>query len=95
MPRVYGQVRLSTISFVCCYSTIRVTASHCTRNTQDKEAPAAASLVARLSATRNEAANRAPSFTLRHGGESIRIISARDMHRKERAIYEQASKDNS
>jgi len=35
------------------------------------------------------------SFTLRHGGESIRIISARDMHRKERAIYEQASKDNS
>jgi uncharacterized protein len=31
------------------------------------------------------------SFTLRGGGESIRVISARDMHRKERAIYEQAS----
>jgi hypothetical protein len=31
------------------------------------------------------------SFTLRNGGESIRVISARDMHRKERVIYEQAS----
>src|SRR5665213_783789 len=31
------------------------------------------------------------SFTLRNGGESIRVISARDMHRKERIIYEQAS----
>jgi uncharacterized protein len=31
------------------------------------------------------------AFTLRGGGESIRVISARDMHRKERAIYEQAS----
>ena len=31
------------------------------------------------------------SFTLRGDGESIRVISARDMHRKERAIYEQAS----
>jgi uncharacterized protein len=30
------------------------------------------------------------SFTLRNGGEAIRIISARDMHRKERVIYEQA-----
>ena len=30
------------------------------------------------------------SFTLRGGGESIRVISARDMHRKERAFYEQA-----
>ena len=28
-------------------------------------------------------------FTLRHGGTLIRVISARDMHRKERAIYEQ------
>jgi uncharacterized protein len=31
------------------------------------------------------------SFRLRGGDESIRVISARDMHRKERAIYEQAS----
>ena len=31
------------------------------------------------------------AFTLRHGGTRIRVISARDMHRKERAIYEQAS----
>lgn len=31
------------------------------------------------------------SFTLRQGGTRIRVISARDMHRKERAIYEQAS----
>ena len=31
------------------------------------------------------------SFTLRDGGQFIRVISARDMHRKERAIYEQAS----
>jgi uncharacterized DUF497 family protein len=31
------------------------------------------------------------SSTLRNGGESIRVISARDMHRKERVIYEQAS----
>jgi uncharacterized DUF497 family protein len=31
------------------------------------------------------------AVTLRGGGESIRVISARDMHRKERAIYEQAS----
>ena len=28
-------------------------------------------------------------FTLRDGGTLIRVISARDMHRKERAIYEQ------
>ena len=28
-------------------------------------------------------------FTLRGGGTLIRVISARDMHRKERAIYEQ------
>ena len=27
-------------------------------------------------------------FTLRHGGTLIRVISARDMHRKERKIYE-------
>jgi len=30
------------------------------------------------------------TFTLRRSGLSIRVISARDMHRKERAIYEQA-----
>jgi uncharacterized protein len=30
------------------------------------------------------------TFTLRQGGAIIRIISARDMHRKERRIYEQA-----
>jgi uncharacterized DUF497 family protein len=29
--------------------------------------------------------------TLRNAGHFIRVISARDMHRKERAIYEQAS----
>ncbi len=28
-------------------------------------------------------------FTLRDGGKLIRVISARDMHRKEKAIYEQ------
>jgi uncharacterized DUF497 family protein len=31
------------------------------------------------------------TFTLRNAGQFIRVISARDMHRKERAIYEQAS----
>jgi uncharacterized DUF497 family protein len=30
------------------------------------------------------------TFTLRHDARLIRVISARDMHRKERAIYEQA-----
>jgi uncharacterized protein len=30
------------------------------------------------------------AFTLRQSGTLIRVISARDMHRKERAIYEQA-----
>jgi hypothetical protein len=30
------------------------------------------------------------TFTLRGRGEKIRVISARDMHRKERAIYEKA-----
>jgi len=29
------------------------------------------------------------TFTLREGNTRIRVISARDMHRKERAIYEQ------
>ncbi|HWK75086.1 MAG TPA: BrnT family toxin [Povalibacter sp.] len=35
------------------------------------------------------------SFTLRRAGTAIRVISARDMSRKERAVYEQAPKDHS
>ncbi len=35
------------------------------------------------------------TFTLRGGGTLLRIISARDMHRRERRIYEQAFKANS
>lgn len=31
------------------------------------------------------------TFTLRQSNQLIRIISARDMHKKERAIYEQAA----
>ncbi|ARU31421.1 hypothetical protein CAP31_06835 [Sulfuriferula sp. AH1] len=31
------------------------------------------------------------TFTLRNEGTSIRVISARDMHRKERTIYEQVT----
>ena len=31
------------------------------------------------------------SLTLRDGGQFIRVISAWDMHRKERTVYEQAS----
>lgn len=31
------------------------------------------------------------TFTLRKAGTLIRVISARDMHRKERAIYEQVN----
>jgi uncharacterized protein len=34
------------------------------------------------------------SFALRGDGKLIRVISARDMHRKERAHYEQATQDN-
>ncbi len=30
------------------------------------------------------------TFTLRQSGELIRVISARDMHRKERSVYEQS-----
>jgi len=30
------------------------------------------------------------TFTLRQSGQLIRVISARDMHRKERAIYDRA-----
>lgn len=33
------------------------------------------------------------TFTLRQEGTLIRVISARAMHRKERAAYEQAKKD--
>ena len=33
------------------------------------------------------------TFTLRQGGTLIRVISARAMHRKERAVYEQAKRD--
>lgn len=35
------------------------------------------------------------TFTLRAQATRIRIISARDMHRKERTIYEQAQKKDS
>jgi uncharacterized protein len=31
------------------------------------------------------------TFTVRHHGEKIRIISAREMHRKERTIYEKTT----
>ncbi len=31
------------------------------------------------------------AFTLRQSAQLIRVVSARDMHRKERAIYEQAA----
>ena len=31
------------------------------------------------------------TFTLRHAGSFIRVISARSLHRKERTIYEQAN----
>jgi hypothetical protein len=34
------------------------------------------------------------TFTLRDSGRLIRIISARDMHRKERAIYEAKIKES-
>jgi hypothetical protein len=33
------------------------------------------------------------TFTLRVSGTLVRVISAREMHRKERAIYEQIKKD--
>lgn len=33
------------------------------------------------------------TFTIRCGGSLIRVISARDMHRKERVAYEQAQRD--
>ena len=46
----------------------------------------------RLHALGKTAAARALhiSFTLRLSGQLIRVISARDMHRKERGIYDQA-----
>jgi len=34
------------------------------------------------------------TFTVGDGGRLIRVISARDMHRKERHVYEQARQDN-
>ncbi|MDB4322327.1 BrnT family toxin [bacterium] len=33
------------------------------------------------------------TFTLRSSGSLIRVISARDMHKKERMVYEQTEKD--
>lgn len=33
------------------------------------------------------------TFTLRASGTLVRVISARDMHRKEKSYYEQAKKD--
>ena len=33
------------------------------------------------------------TFTLRHDGRRLRVISARDMHRKERAVYEHKAKE--
>jgi hypothetical protein len=35
------------------------------------------------------------SFTLRDGGKLIRVISARDMHRKERMFYGNVKKEDS
>ena len=40
----------------------------------------------------NEARSLHITFTLRDSGKALRVISARDMHRKERAIYEQANR---
>lgn len=34
------------------------------------------------------------TFTLRAANTMIRVISARDMHRKEKSIYEQSKKDS-
>ena len=39
----------------------------------------------------NEARPLHITFTLRHRGEKIRVISARDVHQKERAVYEQTA----
>jgi uncharacterized DUF497 family protein len=39
----------------------------------------------------NEGRNLHITFTLRHSSEKIRVISARDMHRKERKFYEQTT----
>lgn len=33
------------------------------------------------------------TFTLRHDGRRLRVISARDMHRKERSTYEAKAKE--
>jgi uncharacterized DUF497 family protein len=37
----------------------------------------------------NTGRRRHRTFTLREGGSKIRVISARDMHRKERLIHDQ------
>ena len=34
------------------------------------------------------------TFTLRYGGRKIRVISAREMHRKERWIYEEKTQNH-
>ncbi len=34
------------------------------------------------------------TFTLRHGATRIRVISARDMHRRERGIYGRATQED-
>ncbi|MDX8414277.1 MAG: BrnT family toxin [Mariprofundales bacterium] len=34
------------------------------------------------------------TFTLRYNGTKIRVISARDMHRKERSAYEKPNQDS-
>tara|TARA_B100000315_G_C14321600_1_gene471045 strand:+ start:351 stop:665 length:315 start_codon:yes stop_codon:yes gene_type:complete len=34
------------------------------------------------------------SFTLRFGGRKVRVISGRDMHRKERIVYEENAQTN-
>jgi uncharacterized protein len=39
----------------------------------------------------NEGRSLHMAFTLRNDSQLIRVISARDMHRKERTVYEQAS----
>jgi len=39
----------------------------------------------------DNARQRHITFTLQGAGEKSRVISARDMHRKERAVYEQAT----
>ncbi|MGB0909381.1 MAG: BrnT family toxin [Nitrospirales bacterium] len=35
------------------------------------------------------------TFTLKYGGRKVRVISAREMHRKERSIYEEKTQSHS